>query len=273
MEADQGEALPEIEALIRDRGLFNEFVYTPLEDALTILRERWEDPAIPTPDFIPPVLASGFKAVIFRQLVTPNYEIRRFVNLIDSLDLDPVFWEYHSDKFTSNNEWKHSLGKMFFYKGHGKKGGMKVDSLNVIDFNRFNGKRLSEVETTWGESLVDFHHDLIEQTFRKVPGEFFDASAWFAQRGGSAKDYYASFLSLFIKHGILFENFMLDEKETEFTEQIFLPAFMSVYRETGLKPLIVSLEPTDIEGDLFWMCHPHESRAYVDSRSTSSIKQ
>ena len=59
---------------------------------------------------------------------------------------------------------------------------------------------------------------------------------------------------------------MLDVKELSFTKEVFLPAFIEVIRITGVKPLIVALSPTDIEGDNFWMCHPHESEIHVKEK-------
>ena len=95
---------------------------------------------------------------------------------------------------------------------------------------------------------------------------FFDASNWFLKSGGNAKEYYKNFLTLFVSHGILLENFMLDVKELTFTENIFLPAFMQVLRETGKKPLIIALEPTEIESNIFWMCHPQDTKRFVESK-------
>ncbi len=259
-------ALPSIDLLISNREVFNSFIYTPLEEALAELDKRRNDESIQVDIKAPLALQGEAKAVMFRQLVTPNYEIRRFLSLLDSIKLKPLFWEYHNDKFTSNNEWKHSLGRLFFYHGRGKQGGAKIDSKNAIDFNLANGRKISEVKTITGESLIDFHHHLFSRRFPDLDLEFFDASEWFHHNGEVAKDYYKSFLALFVKDAILFENFMLDEKELSFTRDIFLPAFIEVYRSTGLKPLIVSLEPTDIEGDRFWICHPHEDKEYILNR-------
>lgn len=253
----------DIDALVADRDAFNAFVYTPIEDAMSELERRWVDPRVRGATSVPNELKNGFKAVIFRQLVTGNYEIRRFVSIIDPLRLQPVFWEYYDDKFTSNNEWKHSLGKLHFYGGLGKKGGAKINALKVIDFNSYNGKRINEVRTLWDEPLVDFHHRFLRERFREVDEAFFDASEWFAANGKTASNYYQSFMALFVKHAILFENFMLDEKEFEFTKEIFLPAFIAAWKASGVKPLIVSLEPTDIEDDKFWICHPFDDHEYV----------
>lgn len=261
---------PRIKRLIRDRELFDQTIYTPLPEALKILAKRGLDVGLERKvsallgGDIPQPLIHKPQAVLFRQVATPNYEIRRFFSLIDSIEgLEPLFWEYHQDKFTSNNEWKHSLGKLFFYQGKGKKGGAKIDTAKIIDFNTWNGKPLHEVTTLWNQPLIDFHHEFFSARFREVGSIFFDATDWFIRQGKQASKYYESFLTLFVRHGILFENFMLDQKEVEFTEKVFLPAFFAVWEKTGQKPLIVSLEPTDIEGDQFWICHPEEHKDFV----------
>jgi hypothetical protein len=253
-----------------DRKLFDETIYTSLPEALTELDRRRGNIEIEKKVKVllkndnPEPFNSGPKAVIFRQLSTPNYEIRRFFSIVNAIEaLEPLFWEYHHDKFTSNNEWKHSLGKLFFYHGKGKKDGSKIEAVKIIDFNSSNGKKIKDVQTLWGQSLIDFHHQFFNETFRTGIDSFFDATEWFHRQGGTAAKYYEPFLSLFIRHGILFENFMLDAKEADFTEKVFLPAFISVWKKTGYKPIIVSLEPTDIEGDQFWMCHPGEHKEMI----------
>ncbi|HEY9480806.1 MAG TPA: hypothetical protein VIR98_01065 [Candidatus Paceibacterota bacterium] len=264
----------DIEKLISDREAFNAFIYTPLDKAIEELRSRNADESLgarmrdSVAIRIPEPLSDGPKAVLFRQVTTPNYELRRFVSIADAVcGLQPLFWEYRKDKFTSNNDVKKALGKLSFFFGKGKKGGSKIERLNVIDFNSYNGKKIDEVKTLWGQPLVDFHRELFENTYPKLDtAVFYDASDWFATSGGAAKGYYENFLSLFVKHAVLFENFMLDMKEVGFTREIFLPAFLRIMKATGVKPLIVALEPTDIEGEEFWMCHPHTSLDYVKKK-------
>lgn len=266
-----------IDELTEDREAFNAFIYTPLDLAIYELKERTLDTklTVTVSNLLPvglPTIFSGKKlGILFRQLATPNYEIRRFISILDVIDgIMPVFWEYYSDKFTSNNEYKHSLGKLHYFLGKGKKGGAKIDTENIIDFNTYNGKKISEVKTLWGQDLVSFHHEIFEKEYGKVEANsFFNASEWFASSGGSAKEYYKNFLMLFVKDGILFENFMLDEKEISFTKEIFLPAFIDVWLKTGKKPIIVALEPTDIEGDKFWTCHTPEIQLLVQSKLNS----
>jgi hypothetical protein len=253
-----------IKELISDRQKFNDFVYTPIEQAVEKLQSHWNDSKLKTitdtylNNDIPSIFANGFKFVIYRHLCTPNYEIHRFVSVVDAYELEPVFAEYPEDKFTSNNSEKYYLGKLGFHFGVGKKGGLKIKFKNIIDFNASNGKPISSINTLWGEKLTDFHRNMFIERYPqfKNANVFFDSSKWFSLNGGDAKEYYKKMLALFVRHGILFENFLLDKSELSFTEKYFLPAFLDVIDKTGVKPLIVALEPTEIETDEFWMYHP-----------------
>jgi hypothetical protein len=257
--------------LLMNKVAFNSFVYTPLEDALTELNRRWNN--IPLRSFvethleadIPEVIKGGSKLVYSRHVVTPNYEVRRFLSISDALDMHALFWEYHSDKFTPNNKCKYHLGRMSFYKGMGRNGGSKLEHEFIVDFNMSNGKPISSIKTLWNEFLPDFHHSLFNGKFKGANYDFFDASAWFKRNGPRAKSYYKKFMGFFLCHGILFDNFLFDNSEIEFVKEIFLPAFMHVYATTSYKPLIVALEPTEIEEDEFWLCHPHETQQEVES--------
>lgn len=257
-----------IEKLLADRDAFNDFVYTPLSQALKTLQSRREDATLKTKvfellgDTIPDIFKSESdkpKAVLFRQIATPNYESLRFMSIAESIDaVEPMFLEYLDDKFVTKNEFKRLLGRLFFFHGQGKNGGNKVDSVNIIDFNKFNGKKLSEVQTLHDISLTDFHKQLFARHNITVrPESFYDASPWFNQHSGGAKEYYQSYLLFFIRNGILFENFMLEnEDEKDFIKNIFLPTFITIQDLLGLKPLIIPLEPTDIEGEKFWFYYP-----------------
>ncbi len=270
------DSIPDIDLLMSDREIFNSFVYTPINQAIIELENRKNDSNIDIElkkygNFVKPKIFSkdSIYAVLFRQLATPNYEFRRFVNLLDPLSeiVKPVVFEYYSDKFVSNNEYKTSLGKINFFCGVGKKGGSKIKSTTVIDFNENGGLKIKDVKTLWGQNLIDFHRELFKKTFEHNEDIiFFEASDWFKESGKSAKDYYMNFISLFLKNGILFENFMFNEEEFMFTKDIFLPSFIELIKITGKKPIIVALEPTDIEGDKFWFCHPESSFSIIEDK-------
>ena len=79
-------------------------------------------------------------------------------------------------------------------------------------------------------------------------------------------EYYINFFRLFLVNGILFENYMLDEKEDWFTKNIVLPALLKIEEEIGVKPLIVNVQPTQIEGQPFWTYHSDDSIEYVKNK-------
>lgn len=264
-----------IEELISSREKFNDFVYTSLDEAVRKIRERSFDKKLLK--YIETSLSVGCPkiferekcAVLFRQIATPNYEFRRFISLVDGMDsYTPVIIEYYNDKFVDKNEFKYYLGMIPFFLGRGKKGGEKITLLNVIDFNNSRGKKLSEIKTVWGETLINFHHNLLTVAYKGKgkPMIAEDVSEWFQHNGNGASLYYKNYLTLFLQNNILFENFMLDSKELSFTRDIFLPAFIKIFEETDHKPLVVALEPTEVESDVFWMCHPAETMGIVRNK-------
>jgi len=140
-----------IEELLSDRKKFQEYIYTPPLEAVSELRRRWEDKNIKITTPILPIFKNGFKAVLHRQLITPNYEVLRFMNIVDGLELEPILFEYSFDKFVPENEWKYHLGRMYFNYGFGMKGGIKLEQINIIEFNKANGKKISDIETIWNQ--------------------------------------------------------------------------------------------------------------------------
>jgi hypothetical protein len=267
----------DIDKLVSDREAFNKFVYTPVGKAIRELKKRCEDKelekkiSISLNDKLPSPLVNGPRAVLFRHIATPNYEIRSFIDIAKMAGLRPLILEYTSDIFFSMNKWKYSLAKLAFYKGTDKNKRIQIEYKNIIDFNVSNGKPLSDIKTYWGQSLVDFHHEFFLKHFTKHKDDVFDLSDWLKKNGKCSKEYYKVFLSLFLKNAILFENFVLDGQELMFTKNVILPALMDIIKKTGLKPLIVALEPTTVENDLFWLCHPIEDKDYVKSKQKPKI--
>jgi hypothetical protein len=238
-----------------NRYLFETHVYTSLEIALKELANRTILLDVTAPEYF----KNKKTFVMFRHIATPNFEIHRFLSICDATNMTPVIIEYPQDKFVPGNLCKYHLGKISIYNGIGKKGGAKIDRHNVIDFNSSNGKLLSEIKTLWGQNFSEFHHEIFFKRYGDYisPLNVFDASEWFNYHGDTATGYYYEYLKLFLKDAVLFENFMLEnEDERKFVEEVFLPSFNRIQKEFGYKPLIVSLEPTSIEGDEFWLSYP-----------------
>ena len=255
-----------IDELVTNHEAFNKFVYFNLTDAVKEHEKRAQDTSLDEKiknllgGDVPEIfLDTGKKIVVFRHIATPNYEIRRFISIADAVqDFDPVILEYTHDKFTNRNEWKYSLGKINFFKGVNKLNEQLFESRVVVDFNTSNGSPIKDIKTLWDQSLVDFHHDFFFDIYPNLKNNVSDISEWIIKNGTQAKEYYKFFFLIFIKHGILLENFLLTGKELEFTKEVILPALFEIERDLGLRPLIVALEPTDIEDSKFWLAHPHE---------------
>ncbi len=252
-----------------DRKKFDKAIYFSIEEAIHELHKRKNDPILQEKikTFfagvgIPEPLKNEDCLVLFRQIATPNYETSRFLIIADGLGMKPLFFEYFDDKFTPTNSTKYYLGKLPFHEGYGKKGGAKIGFTTLFDFTANDGKLLSDIKS--GEKkITEVHHLLLKKNYPFLKEKnFFEASQWLKSCGdSSASDYYKYFFALFIGQGILFENFMLqDKKELLFIEKVIVPSFNFMIEYFGVRPLIVALEPTEIEGEIFWHCHNSKTK-------------
>lgn len=260
------------EKIMSDRNIFSQIVYTPMSEALQLLEKRRKDPelAAKVEKLLKGDIPECFKkdkksAVLFRQIATPNYETKRFMFLAKENGLRPIIFEYYDDRFASNNEFKHSLGQLFIQKKCSQAGEYNFEKVTIVDFNSYNGKKLKDVKTLWQEPLVDFHKKLFTGHYHNINNIIlYEASDWFKKNGGKAADYYTNFFLLFTCFGILFENFlMLKNSEGDFTKNTVLPAIEKVMNLVGVKPLIVPLEPLNLETDNFWYHHSPKIRAMI----------
>lgn len=256
--------------IMSDRKLFNEFVYTPLSEAIKILEERQKDPELKKkienllngniPEVMKGKVKRGFQ---FRQLATPNNDCRWFLKLVKEYNLEPVLCENPDDKFISKNTFKHSLGKIIIFKGINKKDDTLVEKIKIIDMVYNDGKSFKDIKTLWGEPLVDFHKNLFIKFNLNKDLIFYNISDWFKANGKKASEYYKNLILLFICHGILFENFLPSGSDGQFTKEVVLPSIERAKKLTGLKPLITPIPPMDIEDDEYWVSHLPEIKKYI----------
>ncbi len=248
--------------IISDKNLFYDTVYTPLSKALEILEERQKDENLKKKieELLNGDVPEGFtvkekNGYQFRQIATPNYEGQWFIKITKAFGLGTNFCEFHEDKFTTNNSFKLSLGQLKIHSGFCKKGEPIIEKINIIDIKKNDGKKLKEINTTWGKSLISFHKESFSAYGLVSDINFFDLSKWHENHNDNAIDNYINIFLLFITHGILFENFLIDGTEKQLTERVILPALQRVVDATGLKPLIVPVPPMDKEFDNFIVYH------------------
>ncbi|MFA6278869.1 MAG: hypothetical protein WC638_02165 [Candidatus Paceibacterota bacterium] len=204
------------------------------------------------------------RAVFFRQVATPIHETLRFLKLAKHMQLKPLILEYYDDKFVSSeNRSKRLLGKMPIYQYTGTDGRDMVEYKTVCNFNASTGKKFKDVVCLNDEKLIPFHHRLFQKLTGLNPKTYcFDASAWF-KSAGKAESYYEQLLALFIRDGILFENFMPLRSESAFTKTIIVPAFEKLKNKYGVDPLIIRLLPENDEMRLFWDSYPKKTKKYI----------
>lgn len=237
-----------------------EDIYTSLQVALSEIEERRRNPVLLEKirkffgDSPPPKeFGDSPRIVLVRYVMSPTFEYSYFLNMSKGLRFKPLFLEFSDDKFVAKNPEKYSLCKMSFYT-HKASGEKRVTSnTKVVNFNKDEGKPLSEIVTKNGEKLVDFHHRLLKESGGYIPGTLVDFSTWFRKSTQLSKEYYyLYYLALFLVNGILCENFLLNKTESSFTKGKVVPAFDKLTKMFGVRPLIVHLAPRDTSEDPFW---------------------
>lgn len=243
----------------------DQYIYTPLEEAKAEIWHRWNNESLKKEvvgylgGFLPEFFSAP-RAILVRDVATPDVECMHFVDLAQKIDLMPTVFEGSDDKFVSLASDKMGLVKLSFFDGYDKNHHLRHHYKKIIDIPANDGKIFNEINTLWGENLVDFHHRLLnEYVPQKV--ELFDDLQWYRETiGGStmAKDYYKILLAFFVVHGIQFENYITDESEQGFFEEVVKPAFDFVTEKFGVRPLITPLAPYAEASNPYWWCYKAE---------------
>jgi hypothetical protein len=236
-------------------------IYTPLSVAKKEIWRRWNDKELIKKEKkffknnIPEIFKKEPLAAFARHVTTPNFEHNHFFKKAAVLGLKPICLEYLSDRFVTNNAPKFHLGKMYFLGGRGKNGGGKVNCIKLINFDKSAGciiKKVNTIETNI--KLIDLHHNLTDYFFPTV--NRYDISSWYMENGKLPNEYYKYLLALFIRRGIIFDNFLLNDEEIDFTKNIVLSSIEKVINYFGVKPLIVKLLPENSESENHWYWYP-----------------
>ena len=114
--------------------------------------------------------------------------------------------------------------------------------------------------------LMEIYKSLFKELLPNETVAFWDSSKWCEENGKSPKEYYKIFFLLFVTHGVLFENFLLNEEESEFSKNVILPSLEWVMNETGLKPLIVPIDPIDTENDNYWYYYSSSAKLFIKDK-------
>jgi hypothetical protein len=197
-------------------------------------------------------------AFLFRFIATPNFETIRFLKLAREHGLLPVVGEYHSDKYAPCNPNKRALGLPGFLSED-----KSVVHIKVVGRHP-NSQPLCDMHTRWGQSLVEFHHGLYAHELNGLGNAFFvDYSRQYAIAGANPQEQYPEVFRAAVADGIIFEDFLVDETECQFTREVVLPAFDEVTERFGLRPLIVRIASVGQEESPDWLWYPGRLQAFV----------
>lgn len=269
------EAYPYLQGTLDDMTDVAKFL-TPYTEAIEEVRRRSEDTALRARveeylnNDLPTCLGKDPVLYLARHVATPNFETLRFLHLLEPLELPIVISQDTKDKFVPANMLKRALGKLpICTRVISREGSIEeiFQNVSIIDFNTSSGRSFSEIKTLWGESLTDFHASLFNALMAHTP-LIVDDSEWIDRNHrGNLLEHYKRFLALFVAHGVLFEDYLVeDEEEERFKQEILGPAFAFVEEQFGLRPLIVQLLPTSMESPRFWLSYPHQVFEVVKSK-------
>ncbi|QQS61457.1 MAG: hypothetical protein IPN70_00780 [Candidatus Moraniibacteriota bacterium] len=234
-------------------------VYTKLSEAKYEIKKRWQDKDLRKRvekflgnDF-PLGMGESPRAVISREIMSPNYEFHFFYDMVTHSGLSPLYLEYLAGKFVAKNQTKYCLCKLYFFEENKNKKYEKIISAKrIVDFNFYEGLCIKDVNTLNGMSLKDFHHAMLTESIPNFDlSSIVEFSDWFNEHRVIG-EYYSQYLALFLTHGILFENYLIEGAEVEFTQKRFIPSFQEIIQTFGIKPLIVPMVVIPDENELFW---------------------
>ena len=196
-----------------------------------------------------------------RHVASPNFETLRWSNLIEPLELPAVIGTDADDLFVSQNVMKRALLKMPICLSVTVNGAGEPHEqyryLTIADFEAADHARFRDIQTLWGDSVVAVYSEL-SRRFLPPHVRIEDDSAWVTRNGrGDLRAHYERFLSLFVAHGVLFEDYLVkDPDERDFIESVLLPAYEATTQRFGVRPLIASLTPSSLETEKFWLSYP-----------------
>ncbi len=201
------------------------------------------------------------RAVLFRQLTSPDNGFVFFHQCANYLGLRPFLLEYHEDQWARKNTEKEALIRPMMREVSGE-----CRMAGIASRKAAHGKSIAEVRTWDGRSLPEFHRELMRLAgYGEV--EWCDHSRWY--RGiGKPREYYHYVYVHAMTHGVWFETFAEpEESESEscFVEQVVLPARDEIRARFRLDPLIVRLYPEDQsdEEDLHWWLYPEPVNSHL----------
>ncbi len=191
----------------------------------------------------PAALQSGGYAALGRHVPTFRFEDAVFTLMAEAAGLTPTWLGYAEDKFVTVSNFKVSLVRPQVTERARANGEPIARTRKLVpNPDWYHGQPLSHIRLDDGTSLVEWHK---RRLIEAVPhAAIHDKSSLYRHWGGRADNYYIAYLSLFIAHGVLFEDYHGGESGEVldgFTARVFEPTVTRLKEMFGVGPLVVAL--------------------------------
>lgn len=209
-------------------------------------------------------------AVLFRQIASASYETLWFTRRARRVGLVPVIIEHRTDRFCSRNSFKCSLTTPSVAVGRDRHGRPIVKRTRLVEHAAAEGRRLQDLVTQSGETLVAYHHRrLLAMMGRSVP-RIVDLSSVVRTASAGPRAYYVDLFSLMTGRAALFEDFVIDEQTASFYRRVVKPAYEEAATLTGHRAQVARLIPGRRAASPLWNAYPAlRSEALPSSTRTS----
>ncbi len=226
-----------------------EDLYVPLRDAHRLLEERrslryrveqwWSDMGWHIPE-----LCYSFDGVLAvgKAVATRRYEDVLFCYYARELGLRPVWMEYTRGHMSTHSPFKRSLLHPTFFTKRGRNGGLVREKTKLACMQEKRMQPTNDICLNDGASLVAYHHQL--HALLGLGSEAVIEISDFYDQFGTARQYYLPYLSLFLAHAVLVDDFHGGEDACvagDFTDNVFMPAYQALKQRFQVGPLIARM--------------------------------
>jgi len=253
-------------------------IYTPLEDAVLEIEKRKNDPELKNKiskylQHDIPVHFQGDEPIFYlsRFLATPNLETLHVYEISQKYPYSLVIGEDTKGLLTPANELKRALAKLPVSKGVSKNNSEIFEYFTIVDFTASQGKAFDTIETTFNESLIEFHNSLFKKA--KLHNVIrADETDWVDRNfRGDIFQQYKRMLALLCVHGIMLESYPASEHS--FLREIVYPAFIEIEKEFGVRPLMVEHITEEQEEERNWNSYPSEFYEFIKHKFSDNKQQ
>lgn len=203
------------------------------------------------------------RAVLWRQVATPNYELRSFLRSARRLGLKPVVVTYPEDTMCSRNAFKRALVAPLFIEGVNRLGQPIWRKRQMVNVQSVENVPFGDI---WigNRELPALHHELLQIALPDTEFSVIDGSDWRAKQGGSY-DCYLNICASLDDKITLFEDFMTNEAETKFFDAVVRPALLEAAKALGREPAILPICKGCRAASPLWYAYPDSYRAHFEA--------